>query len=65
MNFTWSDLFITLNADVKLINGGNGTKERKPSSQAGPARRGFAPVEVKTTLEPTLFDVDLTVRKVI
>jgi len=51
-------------ADVKLINGRPGTRDTKGGSQVGPARRGPTPVEVKTTLEPTLFDIDLTVNKV-
>ena len=49
---------------MKLINGGHGTKENRVASQGGPPRRGPAPVEVQTTLEPTLFDIDLTVNKV-
>jgi len=49
-------------ADMKLINGGHGTK--KISVQGSHPRRGPAPVEVQTTLEPTLFDIDLTVNKV-
>lgn len=49
---------------MKLINGGPGTRDIKGSSQVGPARRGPAPVEVKTMLERTLFDIDLTVNKV-
>lgn len=53
---------VILLADMKLINGGRGTK--KISVQGAPPRRGPAPVEVQTTLEPTLFDIDLTVNKV-
>lgn len=49
--------------DMKLINGGHGTKETKVAAQGGPLRRGPAPVEVQTTMEPTLFDIDLTVNK--
>ncbi|KAL9976502.1 hypothetical protein ACROYT_G013811 [Oculina patagonica] len=49
--------------DIKLINGGNGPNKKKVGAQGGPPRRGFAPVEVKTTLESTLFDIDLTVHK--
>jgi len=55
---------VTLFADMKLINGGHGTKETKVAAQGGPLRRGPAPVEVQTTMEPTLFDIDLTVNKV-
>ena len=51
-------------ADMKLINKGHGTKETKVAGQGAPPRRGPAPVEVQTTLEPTLFDIDLTVNKV-
>lgn len=49
---------------MKLINGGRLHKESKGGAQGGPPRHGFTPVEVKTTLEPTLFDIDLTVHKV-
>lgn len=49
---------------MKLINGGRGTKESKEGAQVGLPRHGQTPFEVKTTLEPTLFDIDLTVNKV-
>ena len=51
-------------ADMKLINRGHSTKETKVAGQGAPSRRGPAPVEVQTTLEPTLFDIDLTVNEV-
>lgn len=49
---------------MKLINRGHSNKEIKVAAQGGLPRRGPAPVEVQTTMEPTLFDIDLTVNKV-
>ncbi|KAJ7381467.1 hypothetical protein OS493_001605 [Desmophyllum pertusum] len=49
--------------DMKLIEGGHGTNERKVSTPNGPTGRGIAPVEVTTTLESTLFEIDLTINK--
>ena len=54
----------TLLVDTQLIEERRDTRKRKASGQGGAVRRGPAPVEVKTTLEPALFDIDLTVNKV-
>jgi len=47
----------------KLIEGQYVSNEKKANRQGGPPP-GPAPTEVKTTLEPTLFDIDLTINKV-
>lgn len=47
---------------LKLLEEGRDNTTKKGSKQGGP--RGRGPVEVRTTLESTLFDIDLTVNKV-
>jgi len=49
--------------DSKLIEGQYVSKEKKANRQSGPPP-GPVPTEVKTKLEPTLFDIDLTINKV-
>ncbi|CAH3042269.1 unnamed protein product [Pocillopora meandrina] len=46
---------------LKLLEEGRDNTTKKGSKQGGP--RGRGPVEVRTTLESTLFDIDLTVNK--
>ena len=43
---------------------GNAGRGGQGGSEGGLPGRARAPLEVKTTLEPALFDVDLTVDKV-
>ena len=49
---------------MKLIEEGRGIDATKGAAQGGPRGRGQGPVEVQTTLESALFDIDLTVNKV-
>lgn len=49
---------------LKLLEEGRDNTTKKGSKQGGPRGRGPGPVEVRTTLESTLFDIDLTVNKV-
>lgn len=58
---------LVTSADTQLIEAKHNARKRKENGQkggAGQGRRGPTLLEVKTMLEPALFDVDLTVHKV-
>lgn len=53
------------NAGLKLLEEGRSNDAKKVTTRGGPRGRGRGPgpVEVQTTLEPALFDIDLTINK--